>query len=172
MLLLLESWKSPARQFNSLNTYIWSVLTKNVQNDLRNILAWCPQYQLFATLGSAVKLNCHEVQRILGKLPWGNSKINMVSLNWCPPDTEIFSKRRKIYSVCVESLSMKWLGSRHRLMSIRYPHAFTTMFEQVFKSWKDTNMSLIFEQTKTGKVVHIFYFYIWYFMHKKKCCPY
>ena len=36
----------------------------------------------------------------------GNSKINMFSLNRCPPDTEIFSKRRKIYSVCVESLSM------------------------------------------------------------------
>ena len=24
----------------------------------------------------------------------------------CPPGTEIFSKRRKIYSLCVESLSM------------------------------------------------------------------
>ena len=29
-----------------------------------------------------------------------------VSLNRCSPDTEIFSKRRKIYSICVESLSM------------------------------------------------------------------
>ena len=40
----------------------------------------------------------------------GNSKINSFSLNWCPPDTEIFSKRRKIYSVCVEGLSMINLG--------------------------------------------------------------
>jgi hypothetical protein len=42
----------------------------------------------------------------LGKLPVGNSKINRFSLNRCPPDTEIFSKRRKIYSACVEGLSM------------------------------------------------------------------
>ena len=41
-----------------------------------------------------------------GKLPKGSSKINRISLNRCPPYTEIFSKRRKIYSVCVESLSM------------------------------------------------------------------
>ena len=41
-----------------------------------------------------------------GKLPEGSSKINRLSLNRCPPYTEIFSKRRKIYSVCVESLSM------------------------------------------------------------------
>ena len=32
-------------------------------------------------------------------------EINSTSLNWCPPYTEIFSKRRKIYSVCVEGLS-------------------------------------------------------------------
>ena len=43
---------------------------------------------------------------LIGKLPEGGSKINRVSLNRCPPYTEIFSKRRKIYSVCVESLSM------------------------------------------------------------------
>ena len=42
----------------------------------------------------------------IGKLPEGSSKINRLSLNRCPPYTEIFSKRRKIYSVCVESLSM------------------------------------------------------------------
>ncbi len=28
--------------------------------------------------------------------------INWDSLNWCPPCTEIFSKRRKIYSFCVD----------------------------------------------------------------------
>ena len=48
----------------------------------------------------------NKIQVDIGKLPVGNSKINMLSLNRCPPDTEIFSKRRKIYSVCVESLSM------------------------------------------------------------------
>ena len=42
----------------------------------------------------------------MGKLPGGSSKINRLSLNRCPPYTEIFSKRRKIYAVCVESLSM------------------------------------------------------------------
>ena len=42
----------------------------------------------------------------MGKLPEGNCKINRVILNSCPPYTEIFSKRRKICSVCVESLSM------------------------------------------------------------------
>ena len=44
--------------------------------------------------------------KMFGKLPEGSSKINRISLNRCPPYTEIFSKRRKIYSVCVESLSM------------------------------------------------------------------
>ena len=38
---------------------------------------------------------------------WLSSKevslqINLVHLIGCPPDTEIFSKRRKIYSICVE----------------------------------------------------------------------
>ena len=33
-------------------------------------------------------------------------KINWSSLNSCPPYTEIFSKRRKIYTVCVEGLSI------------------------------------------------------------------
>ena len=42
----------------------------------------------------------------MGKLPGGSSKINRLSLNRCSPYTEIFSKRRKIYAVCVESLSM------------------------------------------------------------------
>ena len=32
-------------------------------------------------------------------------QINFTILNECPPYTEIFSKRRKIYSVCVEGLS-------------------------------------------------------------------
>ena len=44
--------------------------------------------------------------KIIRKLPNGSLKINIISLNCCPPYTEIFSKRRKIYSVCVESLSM------------------------------------------------------------------
>ena len=43
----------------------------------------------------------------MGKLPGGSSKINRLSLNRCMGGyTEIFSKRRKIYAVCVESLSM------------------------------------------------------------------
>ena len=37
---------------------------------------------------------------------YGIFKINLFTLNCCPPYTEIFSKRRKIYSVCVEGLSM------------------------------------------------------------------
>ena len=45
---------------------------------------------------------------IFGKLPEGSSKINRYSLNRCPPYTEIFSKRRKIYSVCVESLRIRF----------------------------------------------------------------
>ena len=44
--------------------------------------------------------------KIIRKLPNGSLKINTISLNRCSPYTEIFSKRRKIYSVCVESLSM------------------------------------------------------------------
>ncbi len=43
--------------------------------------------------------------------PKENFQINWDSLNWCPPYTEIFSKRRKIYSFCVKGLSMHdmWL---------------------------------------------------------------
>ena len=47
------------------------------------------------------------------KLPKGNCQRNWVSLNRCPPYTEIFSKRRKIYSVCVESLSITVGVERH-----------------------------------------------------------
>ena len=41
------------------------------------------------------------------KLPEGSSKRNRLNLNDHPPYTEIFSKRRKIYSVCVEGLSWR-----------------------------------------------------------------
>ena len=55
---------------------------------------------------------------LIGKLPEGSSKINRLSLNRCPPYTEIFSKRRKIYSVCVESLSMSLhLKQKHHVES-------------------------------------------------------
>ena len=51
-------------------------------------------------------LGVFHADKLMGKLPGGSSKINRLSLNRCPPYTEIFSKRRKIYAVCVESLSM------------------------------------------------------------------
>ena len=41
------------------------------------------------------------------RLPSKQPEINRLSLNWCSPYTEIFSKRRKICSVCVESLSIQ-----------------------------------------------------------------
>ena len=37
---------------------------------------------------------------------------NRVSLNWCLSHTEIFSKRRKIYSVWVKDLSMHWWATQ------------------------------------------------------------
>ena len=46
------------------------------------------------------------------KLSEDSFKINMSSLNRCPPYTEIFSKRRKIYTLCVESLSRQTGNSR------------------------------------------------------------
>ena len=41
----------------------------------------------------------------LGNCLKGRKKKNWKILIWCSPDTEIFSKRRKIYSLCVESMS-------------------------------------------------------------------
>ena len=65
---------------------------------------------IFATLSKSIlwRLVFRSFQKdnFIGKLPGGSSKINRLSLNRCPPYTEIFSKRRKIYAVCVESLSM------------------------------------------------------------------
>ena len=65
---------------------------------------------MFATLSKSIlwRLVFRSFQKdnFIGKLPGGSSKINRLSLNRCPPYTEIFSKRRKIYAVCVESLSM------------------------------------------------------------------
>ena len=63
--------------------------------------------------------NTVTVKVLLGKLPKGSFKINRVSLNRCPPYTEIFSKRRKICSVCVESLSMTVTCSNSCLTSSR-----------------------------------------------------
>ena len=53
-----------------------------------------------------------QILNLIGKLPKGSSKINRSSLNRCPPYTEIFSKRRKIYSFCVESLRMPPLPTK------------------------------------------------------------
>ena len=36
---------------------------------------------------------------------------NSETLIGCPPDTEIFSKRRKIYTFCVEDMSLKLKGN-------------------------------------------------------------
>ena len=62
-------------------------------------------YHIILCLGIDIFIFCR-LKLILRKLPKGSFKINKVSLNRCPPYTEIFSKRRKICSVCVESLSM------------------------------------------------------------------
>ena len=51
------------------------------------------------------------------KLPEGNCQRNRLSLNWCSPYTEIFSKRRKIYTVCVESLSREWICFGNSIMT-------------------------------------------------------
>ena len=54
---------------------------------------------------------------IVRKLPGGNCQRNRLSLNWCSPYTEIFSKRRKIYTVCVESLSREWICCGNSIMT-------------------------------------------------------
>ena len=70
------------------------------RNQLSYVLSCLIEYLCFATI-LFTDFDAH-----IGKLPEGSSKINRLSLNRCPPYTEIFSKRRKIYAVCVESLSM------------------------------------------------------------------
>ena len=66
----------------------------------------------------------------------GSSKINRLSLNRCPPYTEIFSKRRKIYSVCVESLSMPphliWNNPDESWIQIRFAGAAMPRCRSIF----------------------------------------
>ena len=49
-------------------------------------------------------------------------KINRISLNGCPQYTEIFSKRRKIYSVCVEDLRIVMNANPFDLIGIKESH--------------------------------------------------
>ena len=59
--------------------------------------------------------------------------------NGCPPYTEIFSKRRKIYSVCVESLSMSLhLKQKHpdeSWIQIRFVDAAVPRCRTTFGQW-------------------------------------
>ena len=61
---------------------------------------------------------------------WWQSERNKLILIECPPDTEIFSKRRKIYSICVEGMSwclvdnlqsVPWLARSKTLLGLG-PH--------------------------------------------------
>ena len=45
-------------------------------------------------------------------------QINLIHLIGCPPDTEIFSKRRKIYSICVEGRDSSMQTTFHLRSSI------------------------------------------------------
>ena len=45
-----------------------------------------------------------KISQVQQASPQENSQINWANLNGCPPYTEIFSKRRKIYSFCVEDM--------------------------------------------------------------------
>ena len=87
---------------------------------------------MFATLSKSIlwRLVFRSFQKdnFIGKLPGGSSKINRLSLNRCPPYTEIFSKRRGIYAVCVESLSM----STHRIKQCLVESCIQTKFVNTF----------------------------------------
>ena len=76
-------------------------------------LAYPPSQTLLACLFASVSSMFHSgvcVQILYTKYQFSmlvcSFKINRYILNRCPPCTEIFSKRRKIYSVCVENLSI------------------------------------------------------------------
>ena len=74
----------------------------------------------------------------IGKLPWGSLKRNWYNLNRCSPYTEIFSKRRKIYSECVESMRMP---GRSLLSEQTPPHLlmFLKRIKCLFQGW-DTRL--------------------------------
>ena len=84
---------TPAQSQSSKTTYIKKCYCCTLQ-----FYVW--KYRLFS------RNILYIYKDILRKLLMGSFRINRVSLNRCPPYTEIFSKRRKICSVCVESLSM------------------------------------------------------------------
>ena len=87
------------RKFKTVWTMPLARFPDNEGFEGQTTYAFClPQNHIFVVLFA--------LSNYLGKLPEGSSKINRLSLNRCPPYTEIFSKRRKIYAVCVESLSM------------------------------------------------------------------
>ena len=73
-------------------------------------------------------LGVFHAEKLMGKLPRGSSKINRLSLNRCPPYTEIFSKRRKIYAVCVESLSMPTHWTKQWVVESRIQIRFVNTF--------------------------------------------
>ena len=64
-------------------------------------------YHLFVYYMSFLNRKCLALQGTLEgqETTWWRSKRNKLILIECPPDTEIFSKRRKIYSICVEGMS-------------------------------------------------------------------
>ena len=83
---------------------------------------------------------------IIGKLPWGSLKRNWYNLNRCSPYTEIFSKRRKIYSECVESMRMP---GRSLLSEQTPPHLlmFLKRIKCLFQGWD------LFRAGRCGRII-------------------
>ena len=127
--LKCTSWPYQPFQILLTSFICWKALRQiwDNQNCLDNTLARFPDNEGFegqATYALCIHQNhifvfLFALSNYLGKLPGGSSKINRLSLNRCPPYTEIFSKRRKIYSVCVEveSLRITWWESETLYLS-------------------------------------------------------
>ena len=125
---------------------------------------------IFATLSKSIlwRLVFRSFQKdnFIGKLPGGSSKINRLSLNRCPPYTEIFSKRRKIYSVCVESLSMPLhLTEKYPAqswMQIRFANTVVPRYRSIFGipwrcKWPKSAEKLQFVVAR-----HVEHYFLWF----------
>ena len=117
-----------------LGVHVWNAFEDGFDQNTADGDAWSCQHELL--LASNTLPSCYRLRSIIAsglRLPWRKLREIGIMLNLCPSHTEIFSKRRKIYSWLCERLELMW----QLLKNVATSRALGNAFEILnFIRWK------------------------------------
>ena len=115
--------------------HVWNAFENGFDQNTADGDAWFCQHEFL--LASNTPPSCFRLRFIIAsglRLPWRKLRKIGIMLNLCPSHTEIFSKRRKIYSWLCERLELMRLLLKNAPTSRALGNAFDFDFE--FHRWK------------------------------------